>query len=217
MLVFILFQLLSCVWLFATPWTAACQAPVSSTISWSFSCPLGHWCYLTISSSAVPFSCPQSLPASEASPISELFTSGGQSIGTSASASVLPMNIQGWFPLGLTGLISLLSKGLSRVFSSTTIWKHQFYGAQPFFLVLVVKNAPANAGDVRDAGLIPGLGRSLGEGHGNTLQNFMDIGAWWATVHGSQRVGHNWAHTHTGWPWVLNDILEAGQITHFAL
>ena len=73
-------------------------------------------------------SCPQSFPASGSFPINQLFTSGGQSSGASASASVLPMNIQGWFPLGLTDLISLLSKGLSRVFSSTTIWKHQFSG-----------------------------------------------------------------------------------------
>ena len=78
-----------------------------------------------ISSSLVPFSsCLQSFPASGSFPVSQLFTSGGQSIGASASASVLPMNIQDWFPLGLTGLISLQSKGLSRVFSNTTIWKH---------------------------------------------------------------------------------------------
>ena len=75
--------------------------------------------------------CPQSFPASESFSMSRLFTSGGQSIGASASASVLPVNIQDWFPLGLTGLISLLSKGLSRIFSSTTIWKHQFFSAQP--------------------------------------------------------------------------------------
>ena len=80
---------------------------------------------------ATPFSfCLQSLPASEPFPMSWLFTSGGQIIGASASAPVLPMNIQGWFPLGLTGLISLQSKGLSRVFSSTTVQKHQFFGAQ---------------------------------------------------------------------------------------
>ena len=91
-------------------------------------CPLSQWCYLIISSSATLFSCPQSSPVSESFPMSQLFTSGGQSIG--ASASVLPMNIQGWFPLGLTGLISLQSKGLSRVFSSTAIWKHQFLSAQ---------------------------------------------------------------------------------------
>ena len=84
----------------------------------------------TISSSAIPFSsCSQSFSASGSFPMSRLFESGGQSIG--ASASVLPMNIYGWFPLGLTDLISLLSKGLSRVFSSTTVWKHQFFGAQP--------------------------------------------------------------------------------------
>ena len=84
------------------------------------------------SSSVVPFSsCPQAFPASGSFPMSWLFISGGQSIGASASVSVLPMNIQGWFPLGLTGLISLLSKGLSRVFSNTTAWKHQFFGAQP--------------------------------------------------------------------------------------
>jgi len=75
--------------------------------------------------------CPQSFPASGSFPVSQLFTSGGQSIGASASASGLPMDIQGWFPLGLTGLISLQSKGLSRVFSSTTVQKHQFFGAQP--------------------------------------------------------------------------------------
>ena len=79
----------------------------------------------------VPFSsCPQSLPASGSFPVSQLFTSGGQSIGVSASASFLPMNIQGWFPLGWTGWISLQSKGLSRVISNTTVQKHQFFGAQ---------------------------------------------------------------------------------------
>ena len=83
----------------------------------SNSCPLSQWCHPTISSSVIPFSsCTQSFPASGSFPMSQLFTSGSQSIG--ASASVLPVNIQGWFPLGLTGLISLLSKGLSRVFST---------------------------------------------------------------------------------------------------
>ena len=76
-------------------------------------------------------SCLQSLPASGSFPMSQLFASGGQSIGTSASVLLLPMNIQGWFPLALTGLLSLQSKGLSRVFSSTTVWKHQFFGTQP--------------------------------------------------------------------------------------
>ena len=98
----------------------------------SNSCPLNQWCYLTISSSVTPFSfCFQSLPASGSIPVSQLFTSGGESIGTSASASVLPMNIQSWFPLGLTALISLQSKGLSRVFSSTPVWQYKFCSAQP--------------------------------------------------------------------------------------
>ena len=84
-----------------------------------------------ISSAVVPFSvCPQSLPASESFPMSQIFASGGQSIGVSASASILPMNTEGWSPLGWTGWISLQSKGLSRVFSNTTIQKHQFFGAQ---------------------------------------------------------------------------------------
>ena len=86
--------------------------------------PLSQWCHPTILSSVTPFSCPQYCPASGSFLMSQFFASGGQSIGVSASASVLPMNIQGWFPLGLTGLISLLSKVLSRVFSSTIIQKH---------------------------------------------------------------------------------------------
>jgi len=94
-------------------------------------CPLSQWCHPTISSSVVPFSsCPQSFPASGSFPTSQLFTSGGQSIGVSPSISVLPMNTQGWSALGWTGWISLQSKGLSRVFSSTTVQKHQFFGAQ---------------------------------------------------------------------------------------
>ena len=106
------------------------QAPLSSAISWSLLklFPLSRWCHLTISSSVVPFSCLQSFPASGSFPVSQLFASGGQSIG--ASASVLPMKIQGSFPLRLTGL-TLLSNGLSRVFSSTTIWKYQFFGTKP--------------------------------------------------------------------------------------
>ena len=92
-------------------------------------CPSNRWCHLAISSSVVPFSsCPQSLPASESFPMSQLFTWGGQSIGVSALASVLPMNTQDWSPLGWTGWISLLSKGLSRVFSNTTGQKHHFFG-----------------------------------------------------------------------------------------
>ena len=94
-------------------------------------CPLSQWCHPTISSSGVPFSsCLQSFPASGSFQTSQLFTSGGQSIGVSASASVLPMNTQDW-SLGWTGGISLQSKGLSRVFSNTTVQKHQFFGSQP--------------------------------------------------------------------------------------
>ena len=93
-------------------------------------CPLSWWCQSN-HSSAVHFSCLQSFPPSRSFPMSWLFSSGDQSIGASVLASVLPMNIQSWFPLGLTGWISLQSKGPSRVFSSTTTWKHQFFGAQP--------------------------------------------------------------------------------------
>ena len=92
----------------------------------SYSCPLSRWCHPTISSSVVPFSCLQSCPASGSFPKTQFFASDGQSIETSASASVLPMNIQDWFPIGWTGLISLQSKGISRVFSNTTVQKHQY-------------------------------------------------------------------------------------------
>jgi len=98
----------------------------------SNSYPLSWWCHPTISSSVVPFSsCPQSFPLSESFPISQLFTSSDQSTGASASVSILSIRFRVLFPLGLTGLISLLSKGLSRVFSSTTVQNHQFVGAQP--------------------------------------------------------------------------------------
>ena len=94
-------------------------------------CPLSRWCHPTISSSVVPFSsCPQSFPASGSFQMSQVFASSGQSIRVSASTSVLPMNIQVWFPLGWTGWISLQSKGLSRVFSNTTVQKHRFFGSQ---------------------------------------------------------------------------------------
>ena len=108
------------------------RLPWPSLSPWvcSNSCPLSQWCHATISSSVAPFSCPQSFPEPESFPMSRLFTSVCQIIGASASASVLPMNIQGWFPLGLTGLIALLSKELSRVFSSTTVQKHQFFCTQ---------------------------------------------------------------------------------------
>ena len=95
------------------------------------SCPSSQWCHPAISSSVVPFSsCPQSLSASGSFPMSQLFAWGGQSIGVSASASVLPMNTQDWSPLGWTGWISLQSKGLSRVFSNTTVQKHRFFSVQ---------------------------------------------------------------------------------------
>ena len=126
-------QLLSCVWLFATPWTTAREASLSITNSWSLPkpCPSIWWCHPTISSSVVPFfSCPQSLPASGSFPMSQFFASGGQSIGISASASVLPMNIQDWFPLEWTGWIFLQSKGFPRVFFNTTVQKHQFFGTK---------------------------------------------------------------------------------------
>ena len=126
-------QLLGCIWLFVTSWTVAHQAPLSFTVSWSLLklMSIDQWFHPAISSSVAPFSsCPESFPASRSFPMSWLFASGGQRIGASASASVLPKTIQSWFPLGLTGLISLQSRGSSRVFSNTTIWKHQFFGAQ---------------------------------------------------------------------------------------
>ena len=106
--------------------------PSPSPGAYSDSCPLSRWCHPTISSSVVPSSfCLQSFPALGFFLMSRLFATGGQSIGASASASVLPKNIQDWYPLGLTSLISLLFKGFSRVFSNTTVQKHQFFGAQP--------------------------------------------------------------------------------------
>ena len=121
-------QLLSHVQLFATPWTAAYQAALSITNSWSLL--KLRYIGLVMPSSVIPFSsCLQSFPASGSFQMSQFLTSGGQSIGISASASVLPMNIQDWFLLGWTGWVSLQSKGLSRVFSNTTVQKHQFFGA----------------------------------------------------------------------------------------
>ena len=121
------------VWLFVTPWTAAHQASLSITNSWSLLklISIKLWWHPTISFSVIPFSsCLQSFPASGSFSGSLLFLSGGQSIGVSASASVLPMNIQDWFPLGLSGLTSLQSKSphwLSRVFSNTTVQRHSFF------------------------------------------------------------------------------------------
>ena len=106
-----------------------CPSPSPGARSNSF--PLSQWCHPTISSSVISFSsCPKSFPASWSFIMSRLFTSGGQIIGTSASSSVLPMNIQDWFPLEWTGWISLQSKGLSRVFSNTAVQKHQFFSTQ---------------------------------------------------------------------------------------
>ena len=116
-----------------------CPSPTHGV--YSNSSPLSRWCHPTISSSVIPFSSHlQSFPASESLQMSQFFTSGGQSIGVSASTSVLPVNIQGWFPLRGTGWISLLSKGLSRVFSNTTVEKYQFWVPKNWcFLFLVYK------------------------------------------------------------------------------
>ena len=126
-------QLLSCVWLFVTPWIAARQVSLSITISWSS-------LKLTSIKSVMPSShfifchplsfCPHSFPASESFPMSQLFAWGGQSIGVSALASFLPKKSQGWSPSEWTGWICLQSKGPSRVFSNTTVQKHQFFGTQ---------------------------------------------------------------------------------------
>ena len=113
-------QSFSCVWLFESPWTTVHQASLSVTNSWSLLKLM--WCHATVSSSVVPFSsCLQSFPASGSLPMSHFFESGGQSTGVSPSASVLPLNIQDWFHLGQTGLISLKFKELPRVFSNTTV------------------------------------------------------------------------------------------------
>ena len=107
-----------------------CPSPTPG-VHWD-SRPLNQWCHTAISSSVVPFSsCPQSLPASESFPMSQLFTWGSQNTGVSALASVLPKNTQDWSPSEWTGWISLQSEGLSRVFSNTTVQKHQFFGTQP--------------------------------------------------------------------------------------
>ena len=126
-------QSLSCVQLFATPGLQHAGPPCPSLTPriYSNSFPLSWWCHPTFSSSIVPFSsCLQSFPASGSFQMSQFFASGGQSIGISASTSVLPMNIRDWFPLGWAGWISLPSKGPSRVFSNTTVQKHQFFSTQ---------------------------------------------------------------------------------------
>ena len=139
----------------------------------SNSCPLSWWYHPTISSSVVPFSfCPQSFPASGSFPMSKFFAPCGQSIGASASASVLPMNIQDWFPLGWNGWISLQSKGLSRIFSNTTVQKHQFFSAQ----FSLWSNSHIH-----------------GEGNDNShqyscLENPVDWRAWWAAFYGVAQI-----------------------------
>ena len=128
-------QTLNRVWLFVTPRPTFLS--ITNSRACSNSCPSSQWCHPTISSSVIPFSsCLHSSPASGSFHMSQLFTSGGQSIGVSDSESVLPMNIQDWFSLGWTGWISLQSKGLSRVFSNTTVQKHQFFGAQLSYVIV---------------------------------------------------------------------------------
>ena len=147
-------QLLSHVWPFVTPWNTACQASLSFTICWSLlkfmsnlmSMTSSQWCHPSVSSSVVPFSsCLQSFPASGSFPMSQFFTSGGQSIGISASASTLPMHIQNWVPLGLTGLMSLQAKELSRIYSQhhslkvSILWLSALFIAQlshPYMMTL---------------------------------------------------------------------------------
>ena len=193
-------QLLSNIQLFATPWTAACLAPLSSTVSLSLlkfvSIELVMW------SSATSFSFGlQPFPGSGSFPVSWHFTSCSQSTGALASASVLPMNIQDWFLLRLTGLNSLLSKRLWRVFSSSTIQKYQLFGPQTTSWGLPAGSAGKEytciAGDL---GSIPGSERSSGEGNGYPLQyscleNYMDRGEDPAEQSiGSQRAGHEWVN-----------------------
>ena len=192
-------QLLSHVWLFVTHELQHIRPPCPSPRVYPNSCPSSRWCHPAISSSVVPFSyCPQSLPASGSFPMSQLFTWGGQSTGVSAWASVLPMNTQDWSPLGWTGWISLQSKGLLRVFSNTTVQKHQFFGAQQPTPVLCLEN-PMHRGTWWAA--VHGVAQSqtrlkwlsmhayTGEGNGSPLQcscleNPRDGGAWWAAFYG---------------------------------
>ena len=133
----VVFQLLKHFWLFTTPWTAARQASLSLIISQTL--PKFMSIELMRPSNRLIFChtlilCLQSFPSSGSFPVSQFFASGGQSFGVSALASVLPESIQGWFPLRLTGLISLLSKGLSRNFSGTIVWKHQLFSVLPSLL-----------------------------------------------------------------------------------
>ena len=130
---YVVVQSLSCVWLFAAPWTAACQAFQSFTILCSNSCPLSQWCCPIISSSVTFFSCPQPFPALWSFPRSQLYASGGQTTG--ASASVFPINIQGWFPWRFIGLISLLSPGTLKSLLQHHSLKASVLRCSAFFMV----------------------------------------------------------------------------------
>ena len=151
----------------ATSWTAGSRLlcpPLFPGVC-SNSCPLSQWCHPTISSSVLISSCPQSLPASESFPMSQLFTSGGQSIG--ALEPVCPMTMQDWFPLGLTGLISLQSKGFSRVFSSTTIQKLQLI---PIVSKAMLSDWPAK-GQIKMSVTISSLGPEMSQQDGYVTVN----------------------------------------------
>ena len=183
---------------------ARLPCPSSTPRACSNSCLSSQWCRPTISSSVIPFSsCPQSFPESGSFPMSQFFTSGGQSIGVSASTSVLSMNTKDWSSLGWTGWISLWSKGLLRVFSNTTVQNHQFFSAQ--FSLATHSSAPAwkipwaeepsRLQSMRSLRVGHDWATSLfslsciGEGNGNPLQcpcleNPRDGGAWWASVYG---------------------------------
>ena len=174
-----------------TPWTATHQVSLSFTNLPELAQTHVHWVSDATQPSHPLLPPSQFFPASGSFPMSQLFASGGQSIGGSASASVLPMNIQSWFPLGLSSLIPLLSKGLSRVFSSTTVWKHEFFRTQ------LSKSFPCGSADkesacnVGDLGSNPGLGRSPGEGKRLSTPVY-----WPGEFHGLQsmglkRVGHD--------------------------
>ena len=164
---------------------AGLPCPSPTPRAYSNSCPLQRWCCPSLSSSVMPFSCHlQSFPESGSFPMSWFFTSGGYRIGVSASASVLLMNIQDWFPLGLTGLI-LQSKGLSRV-KKFIIFKWLAIKRFPWWLS--GKETTFNVGAAKDVGLIPELERSPGEGNGNQpqyscLENPIDRRTWQAMVH----------------------------------
>ena len=187
MLSFTVVQFLSHVWLFATPWTAAhrLSCPSLSPRVCLNSCSLSWWCHPIISSYVIPVSsCPQSFQALGSFPVSQLFASGGQSIRASASASVLPMNIQGWFPLGFIDFISLQLKGPPRVLSNTTAQKHQFISGFP--CGSAGKESTCNVGDL---GSIPGLERSPGEGNSSSILAWRI--PWTVESMRSQRVGHD--------------------------